>query len=260
MAKIILIGGAEDRKDKKETLRKIVDVCSGGTIGICTSALYDNPLELFDVYKDSFENIGVDKVVSFDIRSKDEVDIVENIKNLDLIDAIFFTGGDQVRLAEIFNHTNFLKKLKSKINSEQIVYCGSSAGSMIAAETMIYDGDYKGLVKGSVGSGQGFGIVKNVIVDTHFFKRARLERMAQVLLRGGENKGIGLTENSGIVIIENICEVVGKGCVAFVDASNIVTNIYESVSEGDKIPVIGLNITLLNSGDKFCLWNWSPIF
>lgn len=256
MRKIILIGGSEDRKDKKETLKKIVEISNSGRIGICTSALYDNPMDLFYTYKESFESIGAKDVLSFDIRNTKEADCSDNLKKLDIVDAVFFTGGDQVRLSEIFIGTMFLKKLKSKVCEGEIVYCGSSAGSMIAPKKIIYDGDYKGLIKGTVNSGIGFGIVEDMLIDTHFFKRMRLERMSQSLLKGLENKGIGLTENSGVLILDDICEVIGRGTVAFIDVFKAKTSLYEKVKIGENLTVADLNVNLLSCGDKFCLKKW----
>ena len=257
--KIVLIGGAEDKIGEKEILKKIVEINNNGIIGICTSALNKNPLDSFETYKKIFNQLGVEDIINFDIRTKEEADFSEHLQNLDLINTIFFTGGDQVRLKEIFENTYFFEKLQNKVENKTINYCGTSAGSMIVAETIIYDGDYKGLVKGAVKKTSGFGFVKNILIDTHFFKRLRLERISQILLSGIASKGIGIAEDSGIIINGTECEIIGKNCVTFINSSDIKTNIYKQLKENEKIPVIDIKITMLSNGDKFCLKNWKPI-
>lgn len=258
MSKIILIGGAEDRKDDKYILRKIVELSKNKKIGICSSALKENPLESYYSYKEAFNQLGVDSI-KIDIRDKEEADYRENIELLETLDTIFFTGGDQVVLYDVFNGSKFLKILKEKIKKGKINYCGTSAGSMIAAETMIYDGDYKGLTKGSLNHSEGFGIVKDVLIDTHFLHRIRMERICQGLLSGLSIKGIGLPEDGGIIIDGDVCEIIGENRVTFVDSSNVKNNIYDKLKEGEKIPVVDLKVCLLNDGDKFSLKNWAPI-
>jgi cyanophycinase len=257
--KILLIGGAEDRKDKKEILSKVLENSKNGVIGICPSALVDNPLESFNTYREIFNKMGARKIIEFDIRDSKEADYESNLDKLDEVDTIFFTGGDQVRLYDVFGRTKFLEKLKTKIEDNKIFYCGTSAGSAVAPEKIIYDGDYKGLIKGSVKISEGFGIIKNVLIDTHFFKRLRLERISQALLSGICTKGIGIAENGSILIIDNICQVIGKNCITFIDSSEIVDNKFNSLEEEDKISVVNLKVTMLNSGDKFDLEKWKPI-
>ena len=258
MGKIFLIGGAEDRKDEKYILRKIVDISKTKKIGVCSSALKENPLESYYSYEEAFKQLGVE-TIKIDIRNKEEAEYEENLDVLEKIDTIFFTGGDQVVLYDVFENTAFLKALKEKIKKGNINYCGTSAGSMVAAETMIYDGDYKGLVKGSLNSSEGFGLVKDIVIDTHFLHRIRMERICQGLLSGISNRGIGLPENGGIIIDGNVCEIVGENRVTFVDISNVKNNKYKNLKDGQKIPVNNLNVSLLNDGDKFDLKKWEYV-
>ena len=67
---------------------------------------------------------------------------------------------------------------------------------MIVPETIIFDGDYRGLVKGSLSYSEGFGLVKDFLIDTHFLHRIRMERICQALLCKKYIHGIGLPENA----------------------------------------------------------------
>ena len=258
MAKIFLIGGAEDRKDEKYILRRIAELSKNKIIGVCSSALKENPLECYYSYEHAFNQLDA-RTVKLDIRNNKEADSKENLDLLEELDVIFFTGGDQVVLYETFKNTKFLKVLKDRIKNNKVVYCGTSAGSMVAAETMIYDGDYKGLIKGTLNSSDGFGLVKDIVIDTHFLHRIRMERICQGLLSGISIRGVGLPENGGILIEGDICEIVGENRVTFSDTSTVKINRYKETKDGEKFPVINLTVTMLNDGDKFDLKNWKAL-
>ena len=255
MAKLFLIGGAEDRKDDKIILKRISSI--GKKIGICPTALKENPLDTYKNYKEIFESFGTETEM-LDIRDSEEADDSEMLKLLDEIDTIFFTGGDQVRLEDVFHGTKFLEKLLKKVEKNEIMYCGTSAGSMIVPETIIFDGDYRGLVKGSLSYSEGFGLVKDFLIDTHFLHRIRMERICQALLCKKYIHGIGLPENGAIFMQDNECEIVGENRVTFVDLSNNKLD-YDCVKDGNKFPIVNMNVSLLNHGDKFDLKKWTII-
>ena len=68
MAKLFLIGGAEDRKDDKIILKRISS--SGKKIGICPTALKENPLDTYKNYKEIFESFGTETEM-LDIRDSE---------------------------------------------------------------------------------------------------------------------------------------------------------------------------------------------
>jgi len=235
----ILIGGAEDRKEDKLILKKVLSF--GNRIGVITSALSKDPFESYENYVNAFHEFGINPI-EIDIRTSSEANENKNLDILDKIDTIYFTGGDQVRLSKVLVGSKFLDKLKYKIRHKTINYAGTSAGAAIVGNKTIYDGDYKSFVKGVVSNCEGFGLLNNIIVDTHFLKRARVPRLVQGLISTSTNIGIGIGEDTGLIINDGRCDVIGNGEVVLIDISNSLTN-FSEVEDGDKFSIENLDIS-----------------
>ena len=245
---LILIGGAEDRKEDKIILKKVLSL--GKRIGVITSALSKDPSESYEHYVDAFREFDVNPI-EIDIRTSSEADLDENLDILDGLDTIYFTGGDQVRLSKILIGTRFLDKLKTLIKDRQINYAGTSAGAAIVGTRTIFDGDYKPFVKGVVDNCEGFDFLKNIIVDTHFLKRARVPRLIQGLISTDTGMGIGIGEDTALFIKNKVCDVVGNGEVIVVKTTDDTTTNFSKVREDEKFSVENLNINYLFDGESF---------
>lgn len=236
---LILIGGAEDRKDNKLILKKLLSF--GDRIGVITSALSKDPFESYENYVSAFHEFGI-KPIEIDIRTSSEANEDRHLDILDKIDTIYFTGGDQVRLSKILLGTKFLDKLRYKLRQKKINYAGTSAGAAIIGNKTIYDGDYKPFIKGAVSNCDGFGFLNDIIVDTHFLKRARVPRLIQGLILTNTNIGIGIGEDTGLIIDDGRCDVIGNGEVVFIDISKSLTN-FRIVDENDRFSIENLDIS-----------------
>ena len=246
--KLILIGGAEDRTNKKIILKKVVEL-SDGKIGILTTALEDDPIDAYDTYKKLFSKMGLE-CYPLDIRSRSEANEARNVSILDDIDTVFVTGGDQLILSKVLLKTKFFDKLISKINNKELNYCGTSAGAMIASDPIIYD---------NVRYDKGFGLLTNIIIDTHFNERDRLKRLVQALLENRISRGIGLNENSALLIDGDNAEVIGNREVTFINIDNLYTNNMNEIGVDELIMGDGINKNIGTKGFKFELKEWKVI-
>lgn len=231
LGKIMLIGGAEEKNKDGEILKKVYNLSLNKKIGIIPTGFKRDPLSVSYKYEDCFKGLGFD-VFIFDIREIGESDKSVFMEKLECIDTIFFTGGDQERLYNIFANTRFLKGLKRKLKDKTINYIGTSAGAAIVGEKTFFGGDYKGYEKGSISFSNGFCLLENMIVDTHFSKRARLPRLCQALVSSHIDIGIGINENTAIIVGSG--EVLGEGCVFKLDGSEVKNN-YFKVGIGEKL-------------------------
>ncbi len=178
-----LIGGAESPKTLQSVL---TELNSKKILVITTATKYKKEAE--EKYSNIFKRLGY--YVDFIHASvSDELDTPENIDKLNIIDTIFFTGGDQSRISKCFLGTRFLNEMISK----KITLVGTSAGSMVLSHNMISGG-----VKEPIMS-IGLSILPDVIIDTHYKERERSTRLeVAVKLNGGI--GCGISEDSAIVI------------------------------------------------------------
>ena len=225
---IIAIGGSEN-KDKQIDINNSIlsEVIKNSKYGIDsniiiipTASLLQNQIE--SEYRTTFEKIGCKNINTLFITSKEQVDSPDNLNLLKNSNVILFSGGDQSRITECFLDTKFLSDLINKFNSEHFVVAGTSAGAMCMSENMITGGKEK--VKCSL----GLSIIPELIIDTHFIERDRLPRLTQAVSIYPNRIGVGISENTAIIIKNSKFTVIGYGSVTVFDSNLKV------LSAGDK--------------------------
>lgn len=214
------------------------------------------PVEVGDNYLDAFGKIGCKNIGVIDIRKREDVfeeGFINRVKNAD---GIMFSGGDQLRLTSIFGGTEIYNVLHERyFNEEGFVIAGTSAGAMAMSNTMIYQGKSElAHLKGEVKITTGLAFMGNVIIDSHFDKRGRFNRLAQAVASNPQCTGIGLGEDTGVIVTGgNNLEVVGSGAVVIVDGRDIRhTNITE-VGMGEPIALDNLRVSIMVRGNQYLL-------
>ena len=267
--KLIAIGGAEDKGTDLEKgevhrnnlnffelgiLRRIVEE-TGGTdsrIEVITTAS-TIPQEVGDNYLHAFSKIGCTDIGVMHIRNREDAmrpDYVQRIRNCD---AVMFSGGNQLRLTAIFGGTSFLKTIHDRYEHEGFVIAGTSAGAMAMSNTMIYEGNAtRAHLKGEVKITTGLGFMDNVIFDSHFEKRGRFARLAQAVSANPSCIGIGLGEDTGMLITYgNRMEAIGSGLVIIVDGHEIRHSNMADIPEGNPITIENLKVHFCAKGNGY---------
>ncbi len=252
---LVLIGGAEDRKDRMVILRRILELTSNRNVVVVPSATSYTADAISD-YRDVFFSIGASMVDGIDIQSRYEAERDDYSHLLDDAGLIFFTGGDQTRLVDSLWQTKTMEIIRKRFK-EGATIAGTSAGAAAASDPMIYDGDDEGFSKSAVKHTRGFGFLKEITVDTHFLQRERIPRLSQFLSSGLSQKGIGLNEDTAIFISpDNKFEVVGSGTVTVMNSENMKYSSYDDVNRNEPISVDGVEIGFLAEGSVFDLDRW----
>lgn len=270
--KLISVGGAEDKGTDLEKgfiqrnrlnffelgiLKRFIDEVGGveKRIEVITTAS-SIPVEVGENYLDAFGKIGCKNIGIIDIRKREDVFEEEFIKRVKNADGIMFSGGDQLRLTSIFGGTEIYNILHDRyFNEEGFVIAGTSAGAMAMSNTMIYQGKSElAHLKGEVKITTGLAFMGNVIIDSHFDKRGRFNRLAQAVASNPQCTGIGLGEDTGVIVTKgNRLEVVGSGAVVIVEGRDIRhTNITE-VGMGEPIALDNLRVSILVRGNQYLL-------
>jgi cyanophycinase len=211
------------------------------------------PEEMFADYKTAFHKLKVKHVNHLhhtDRKHVIEDELIDRLKNAD---GIFFSGGDQLLLTSIYGGTNFLTHLKEKYIREKVVIAGTSAGAMALSTPMIYAGNKEvQQVKGAIKVTTGLEFLKDVCIDTHFVDRSRFVRMAQVIATNPTCIGIGIEEDTAMIVREGTkSEVVGNGIVTVIEGFHIQSTNVDDFSEGNQISILDLKVHLLASGYKY---------
>jgi cyanophycinase len=123
------------------------------------------------------------------------------------------------------------------------------------SDRMIYEGygPYS-LEKGRTKTSAALSFIRQVYIDTHFTERGRFGRLAIAVSQCPEYIGIGLGEETGVIIREGyLLEVFGIGVVTIIDGTEIkYSNIHE-VPAGLPIAVEHLVMHLLVAGQQYSL-------
>ena len=213
------------------------------------------PDEVSANYKAAFSKLGCENISFADIRSREDSDDLENLKLVSEADCVWFSGGNQSEIIRKIKDTKFHRILVERNNEDRLVIAGTSAGAMCMSEKMIKGGSSKeSFIKGAVKMGSGMGFLEGVIIDSHFIQRGRFGRAAEACARYPELLGIGLAENTGLVIKNaHSFEVIGSGMVIIFDGTELRTNNHSILRAGDPISLTNLKTHILARRDLFTM-------
>ena len=270
--KLIIIGGSVDRgsfSESKDDLKRNLMFFEKGILKrITTESLKKNlskieiittasniPEEVGEEYINAFAQLDVMNVSVLNIKSREEANAPENLERLKVADVVVFTGGDQLRLTSIFGGTAFHHLLLEKYQNEEFIISGTSAGAAASSNNMIYQGSsHEALLKGDVKITGGLGFINNVIIDTHFVQRGRIGRLLYVCASNPINLGIGLGEDTGLLIVNgNSMEAIGSGLVMLVDGTHMKDTNITDVGIGEPVSIENLIVHVMSLGDHYDL-------
>ncbi|MDX5347062.1 MAG: cyanophycinase [Hymenobacteraceae bacterium] len=250
--KLIALGGGDDEGLLKLIHSHLCDLSSHIEV-IATAATIAE--ESGTAYKEAFEELGCKDVHFMHIDEDNEADKPQYLKRIKTASVIFFTGGDQVRLFKFLNGTQLLEIMKERFRRDEVIIAGTSAGAAVMSDDMIYDGyGHYSLIKGEMKTTNGFAFIEKVYIDTHFSERGRFGRLAHAVAHHPDYIGIGLGEETGIIIKDgNQVEVFGTGVVTIMDAHDLKYSNVQEVKEGDQIALENMKMHLLVEGHRYCL-------
>lgn len=269
--KIVAIGGNEDKGTvpapddallrrqlrffDQGILKRIHDELHGlGTrIEVVTTASLI-PEEIGKIYTEAFLLLGCDNVGILPMQHPDDTKRPEYLERLRKTDAVMFTGGDQQRITDTFTKSPALEILKARYqHEEKFLISGTSAGAMALSGIMINGSlERDPLLKGTVKMTHGLGLLQQVIIDTHFINRRRIPRLIEAIACNPAHIGIGLGEDTGILITENNCiETIGSGLVVIIDGRKLAENNYKTIKAGEALCVENLIMHVLPKGRSY---------
>jgi len=265
---LIAIGGAEDKGTEAEKerqnsldffkegiLQQILDLSgkkSDPRIEVITTAS-SIPDEVGQIYKKAFKKLGCIDIGHLKITKREEADSKKSLERLEKCNCILFSGGDQLRLCSILGGTEFMDIVQERFEKEHFIIAGTSAGAAAMSNTMIVGGqENKAYLKGQVELGIGLGFLRDVIIDTHFDARGRFGRLAQAIAAQPGAIGIGLDEDTGVVIEKgNRLRAIGSSSVVIVDGSSISHNNIADIKSGMPISLADLRVTIMTNSDIY---------
>jgi cyanophycinase len=145
-------------------------------------------------------------------------DTAEFCKPIEEADAVWFGGGRQWRFVDAYGGTRAEKAFRGVLDRGGAIG-GSSAGATIQG-SFLARGDTRGNLTMIGDHQRGFGYVTNCAIDQHVVARKRQNDLIELLsdpkkkmrkdFNRGAMLGIGIDEDSAIVVRGNQFEVIGK--------------------------------------------------
>jgi cyanophycinase len=221
---LVIIGGG---KRPPSIMKKIIELAGSENSKICILPMASGvPIKTAESQKKQFENFGAKEVFYLNASNEDALD--ESYCNkLEGVTGIFFSGGDQNRLTKVLHNTELLKRIKNIYNNGGVI-AGTSAGAAVMSKIMITGDEllnkdttrtFSTIMKGNIKTTEGFGFLDNCIIDQHFIKRKRHNRLISIVLENPKNLGIGIDESTAILVnADNTFKVIGESQVIIFDA------------------------------------------
>lgn len=190
--------------------------------------------DYFDAFKKDIEKVSNIQLIKASFRPLNEQTKLEFLQQLKEATGVFFTGGDQNRVMEVLKDESLLKALQEKYKSGTL-FSGTSAGTAIMSKVMITgEGDLKVLDGSKVETKDGLGLLTEVIVDQHFIKRQRQNRLLGLVLKYPNLLGMGIDEDTAVFVKDNRTgEVLGDSQVLIFDAKKEPMRVF-FLKKGDK--------------------------
>jgi cyanophycinase len=204
-----------------------------------------------------FKGLGARQVESR-ILSRKQALAVESVRILEGAGGVFFSGGDQARQMDVLRGTPVHRALL-ELYEQGCVMAGTSAGAAVMSEVMITGDEHRKveeghefetLEAGNIVTVEGLGFVKTAVIDQHFVTRKRLNRLISVIAERPQLLGIGIDEETAIVVSpDEKFEVVGNKQVVIFDAAQASVTVTPAKAIGFR----GMAMHVLLAGDVFDL-------
>lgn len=262
---LIPIGGNEDKGFHNEDrfnldfisdgiLAQVVNESGGKNAKILVITTASGvPKEVGVNYIEAFEKLGCDDVTPLYIDSKELADAPSTLELLKNCDCIMFSGGNQSKITKHIRNTEFHKILIHRYHNEDFVVAGTSAGAMCMSKEMIAGGSSKeSFIKGATKMRRGLNLIPELIIDTHFIQRGRFGRLSEAVALFPERIGIGLAEDTGLIIKNgNKVEVIGSGMVIVFDPGQLTHNNIAILKDSTPLTMTHLITHVLSAGDCY---------
>ena len=250
---LMLIGGGEK---PRAAMEKFIALAGGKDAPIVVIPTASEEADTIEYYTNLFKkDYGSTDVVVLPIRTKADANLPELVAASKRARGIFFGGGDQVRIINALAGTPVLDALREAYRNGAVVG-GTSAGTACQSEIMITgEGDFKVIQTNSVQVVDGLGFLrKDVIVDQHFIKRQRQNRLLSLLLEHPNHLGVGVDEDTAIwVRPDDTFEVIGDGSVMVFDPAGASIRRGAAKAGKELLGVQGMHVHIVLPGEVFDL-------
>jgi cyanophycinase len=258
---LLIIGGAEDPDDNDlRILPHLVKLAGGrrARLVVCAAAT-EEPEESLRNYRKIFEKIGVAGVVGVPFNDRAEGGDPRLIGQLERATGVYLIGGDQLRITSVLAGTEFARCMRDRFESERLLVAGTSAGAAALSSTMIIRGGGGTVTRAEVELAPGLGYLDDTVIDTHFDRRGRIQRVMSVFAQNPGTIGVGIDGNTAMELKPSgRFTVLGRGAVFVFDGRVTHSNVAQ-VKEDEPLALTDCRVHVLPEGYGFSFKTKRPI-
>jgi len=163
---------------------------------------------------------------------------------------IWMPGGDQNRFMDAIRPTGLADVIRARHRAGVVVGGTSAGAAILSASMMTGEADLKSLTTASTELKPGLGLWPEVIVDQHFLKRQRHNRLLSAVIDHPSLIGVGIDESTAVIVRGRELEVVGVSAVVVLDArSGRIT----PAPAGQPVAAADARVTVLRAGLRYTL-------
>jgi cyanophycinase len=252
--KLFIIGGGDRTDTMMNDLIRISGIKENGYLFILPMASSVPDSAVIWAMED-FAVTGIKKYTSYNFL-KGEVppgDKVDSLRNARLI---FICGGDQSRFMSVIAGTPVMDAILQAYKNGAVI-SGTSAGAAVMSRKMItgnqkkhsdLESQFPTIEADNIEITEGLGLLTDVIIDQHFIKRQRLNRLVAASIENPDELCVGIDESTAIIVDGNTATVTGKNQVVVIKNLKKVRNIHDGL-----LGTEGLEVSVFLPGQKFKL-------
>ncbi|KAA9331418.1 cyanophycinase [Hymenobacter busanensis] len=251
---LIALGGGDD--DPVLALVNELLPTPDTPVEVVSTAAYRHPVKTGNAYVAALRELGCTNVHHLRVDASYPGDRAATLRRLEKAGAVFFTGGDQECITEHWTNTPALQLLCERYQTDpNFIIAGTSAGAAAMPSRMIVAGfGARSLTKGGMHTANGLSLIQHLIIDQHFAERGRFGRLAHAVLQHPASIGLGLGQETGVIIRGgHDTEVFGDGVVIVVDGAHLTGDNLGRIGRGEPVAGQNLRVHLLVAGQHYDL-------
>jgi cyanophycinase len=230
---LFIVGGGNMPDSFRKHFLELAGGADARIVVIPTASFMAEQPELLTTYS-FFKEQKIKSVALLHTRDRKKADEADFIKPLLNATGVWMTGGDQSRISASYHGTAVEKELKSLLGRGGVIG-GTSAGAAAMSSLMIVGGREVAEV------GTGLGLLTEVVIDQHFQNRNRLQRLLGVLAKHPDCPGVGIDEETALIVEGGSAIVEGNGNVrACLGARGTLPPSVQVLKSGEKLDLDAL--------------------
>jgi cyanophycinase len=260
-AVLVIVGGGEAKEGDAPVLARVVHLAGGSAarILVCTVAS-EEPDAAAAPYLRAFPRLGAAEAAPLHIPDRRAACSLSALRRVRAATALFFAGGDQIRITALLGGTPLERVLRRRFAAEGLLVAGTSAGASAVSSTMVVGGEAEVAPQmNAVRLAPGLGLLPGVVVDQHFAQRGRIGRLLAALACNPRPLGLGLDEDTAAVIRGGYLRVLGSGAATICDGRRSAFTNVSDTSPGQPLALAGVLLHVLPAGYGFDLRRRRPL-